>query len=313
MGGVSRAGRQAPVILGWGLAGAVGGVAAALALVPSGKLLLPAAMVGGVSGGIAGVWAERQGDDRVLVGDREDRVRPAWVLWVPVALALPSLTWVAMVLTVVAGSTIPVWVLGGLGLGIGLAAVRAHRRGRLARTVAALESGREGARARLEGLASGAGAEADSARYVLALDDLRSGELAAAAGRLTLVERSGGSAGSAAAALAFVRLLQGREDDAMAAVRRALQSGGPAVQAQTDAVRVLHVWRAEGAEPALDLGERVLGGASSLLLVGLVAALRRATGDADGAEALATPELRAALVRAGWTEHVTELAGLTSE
>lgn len=285
--------------VGWALAGAAAGLAVgSIVWAVGADGMVPGGLLGGALGGTTGWWVDR----------RKARPAPPWVLWVPVGLALPALAWLGVLLSVLQESMTPLLGLGGLAAAILIGAVRAHLRGRVSRALSRLEAGDPGARTLLAQAATGRGGGARTASYALAMDDLRRGELAAAAGRLSRVEREGGpSAGPAAAALALVRLLQDRPDAALAAVSRALATGGPGVQGQTDAVRVLHVWRTEGADSARALAERVIEPASPALLIALLSALRRQTGDPAGGDALLSAPIRDRIARARWGERVSEL------
>lgn len=80
-------------------------------------------------------------------------------------------------------------------------------------------------------------------------------------------------------------------------------TAGPEARALFDAVRILHVWRADGRDEAGRLAEHVVDGPSSALSIGLLAVLRDDPG-------LASAAVRRMLRVRGFLRHVPELEPL---
>jgi hypothetical protein len=165
--------------------------------------------------------------------------------------------------------------------------VRVWARHQLNRALERLERGdAEGAVPALHALAaspwSGRSVRA-AARVNLAMLALNAGD-----GDDALRWAEGVSGGTAAAwawtARALAHLLRA-DDPALAdrALAEAARSpGGRAVQPEADAVRVLVVWRTEGADAARRLAESLLGPGATALHRGLLAALRESAGTPAG-------------------------------
>ena len=95
-----------------------------------------------------------------------------------------------------------------------------------------------------------------------------------AAGAVHWYERAGNRA-PVWAGLALARLIQGRTDLADGLMRQALQArGARSVQRELDAVRVLLVWRQDGADAARELADRMDRPGAGPLFLALRAAAR---------------------------------------
>jgi len=309
----------------WAMAGAA--ASTALALLGSGvgveASLLPLGL-GGVFGGmLAGLMAHaverRSAQRRPGLTDGKGRTaRPlhGWLFALPIAVAVPSLVVLAVVGSVAMASPVPALGFGGAGLGVLWGGRRVWSRQRLASALVAAEHG-----SATEGLAA-LQAVADSrwmlrsagaqARLALGTMALQSGELERAERYLLAVGPTGSAGALASTSLALVYVLQGRLEDGHARLAGAL-AGGHArrvARTQADAVRLLLVWRKEGADAGRELGERLLGSGPGSLFLGLLGALRRDAGDLRGAREALDGGAASALRESGLANVVTELAFL---
>ena len=115
---------------------------------------------------------------------------------------------------------------------------------------------------------------------------------------------------AAGRALALL-LLPDRSADAEDALREVLRlPGRAAVDAEVDAVRVLLVWRQEGAAVARALAEQLDGPGAGVLHRALLAALRQAEGDHAGADRIARQPAVKDLLATGLGRAIEELATL---
>lgn len=108
-------------------------------------------------------------------------------------------------------------------------------------------------------------------------------------------------------ALAWL-LVAGHTEEADAALREALRlPGRPAVEAEVDAVRVLLVWRQEGAAVARELAQQLDGPGASALHRALLAASLHVTGDSSGAERASRHPAVQSLLASGLGRSIGEL------
>ncbi len=293
-------------LLAWGLAGATAGTAVGATLqlvfgVPNAGASwgLGGACVVAALGGLA-LAAERNlaGQRPELTDVRGQRSRPlhGLMLGVPVLVALPSLLWLVVVVTLGLQSWVPALTFGMAAVGVVWAGQRVWSNHQLARTLEALELGRtEQARAALERLAANPfvsrGART-AARLNLAMLALNEGDGDAAVDWADARPGTGAFAW-AAVARSLGHLLRGDPlDEAEEWLGRAVSDpGGRAVQPEADAVRVLLVWRREGEAAALAVAEELHAPGATVLHRALLAVLRDRAGDRDGARALRTDEV----------------------
>jgi len=311
------------LVLGsWGLAGACVGAAVGMTLQVT-QGMSGAAGSAGAAGmavgavlGVIGLLAERSraAGRPGLVDGRGRAARPLHgaVLGLPIALALPAVLWLIVIGTVALRSLVPAVTFGMVALGLAWAARRVWSNHRLARALEALEAGDlPTAQGALRGLAEHGittRRARSTARLNLAMLALQVGD---GAGALDWV---GGLPGAWPAVVrAQGHLLDGSTGAAEAALAEALSApGARAVQGQADAVRVLVVWRMDGAASARELAERLHGEGATPLHCALLGALRRQAGDAAGAEALAGSEVRA-VVQSALGQSIPELRSATAD
>jgi hypothetical protein len=336
---VERAPTQAVggVVLAWMVAGAAIGVAVGLTTQVTGQDLggrispsdLGAALGIGCTFGMAALGALALRAERGWAADRPavadshgDAVRPVHVglYALPMALAAPALLTLVVVASVAADSLAPAGVFGLGGVGMAWGAVRLLSAHRLRAALEALEDGDErGATQRLTALQSSwwsTRATRATARLNLGLLALAAGDAGAAITWWDAVP-SGPGAPFARAGTAMARVLQGRLDDADAAVLTAMSDPRAHVaQGWIDAVRLLLVVRREGVDAGRSFGEQLLHGDAGELYLGLLASLRLQAGDRAAAQELVDDDLLDGLDAGGWTRAVPELAllrGLTAQ
>jgi hypothetical protein len=312
------------VIGAWMLTGAVLGTVAgvltdAMGLSTRGPFLAGVSFVLGA--GLAGMVAFRVERSRSLarpslVDARGRRTRPvhAALYLAPIGVALPSMILLGILGSLRTQSPFPAIAAASLWValvGMGRRLVHGHRV-RLA--LEADEVGdRRGAIAAFHVVAGtwwSSVASRRAAHLSLGMMHLELGELEAAARSLVAV-RGGRAETLARPALALVRLLQGHNHVAERLVREAAAGGGgPVVQTQADAVRVLLVWRNEGLEAGRGVGERLLGPGAGGLFLGVLAALRQADGDHTGAQTALAGGVLESLQERGLDQLVPELRAL---
>lgn len=288
----------------WALAGAVGGTALGSLLdllsVTEGAVALGLSGAGaaGVAGLLAWAFERHRARRRPTVLDGHGRLsRPlgAWLLLLPLVCGVGGLLALVVLGTVHTGR--PAVGVAFLVAALGFATLaRPLWTGRL--LVGALQDAESGRLAAAEAtwrrLATsrfaprGAAAQAALNLGWLAL---RRGDLDEAAGWYALPDR-GRAAAFAASGLALVHVLRGDWEQAEHLVGR---TGGRAVQAELDGVRLLLVLRRDGAAEARELGERLLDDGAAPLFLGVLAAARRRTGDPAGADAILAGGAREAL------------------
>ncbi|MEQ1565258.1 MAG: hypothetical protein ABMA64_06440, partial [Myxococcota bacterium] len=230
------------------------------------------------------------------------RIRPLHgaLFAAPAAVGVPALAALAAVGSVAVGSAVP-GVAFGLGAAlVGWGGVRSIARHRLTRALEALERGQlaEGIEV-LHALAAtwfaGRGV-VSTARLNLSMLALNAGNadeaLAWASGVRGNAARSWASTTRALALLIRGDPPEDAEDALADAARGA---AGRAVQPESDAVRILVVWRRDGEESARQLAEALYGPGATPLHRALLARLRERCGSAGGAAELRSAEVHALL------------------
>jgi hypothetical protein len=298
------------VIGAWALAGAAVGTAAGITaqwvrgIAAAGAVAgIGGIFVGGMFGAAALASERARSVYRPELTDaRGARVRPLHgaLLALPSGVAVPALLWLVVLGTVALRSWVPAATFGTGAFVVGWASVRAVARHRLTRALEALEQGRpEDAVGPLHQLASSwlAGRSVRGAAALnLAMLALNAGN-AEETLRWASQVRVGAGRAWAATTRALALLLRGDppEDAEEALAEAARAPAARAVQPESDAVRILVVWRREGEAPARRLAEGLYGPAATALHRALLARLRERTGEADGARELRTAEVQALL------------------
>jgi hypothetical protein len=312
------------VVAAWGIAGFTLGIAVGFtARVLGGPSW--AATVGGAVGmvalAIAGAVVARM--ERWSAADRpplvDGRGRPrqpvhAWVFAPPVLILLPSLAWLGAGTWLALGSPWAAAPFAAVILGLLLAVRESAAAHWFAVALQRLEAGEPVAgQAALEHLATRFWVPARvavGARVNLGLAALSTGDLASANRWFTGIDQGPGGAW-ALTGLALVRVLDGAHAEAEALLADAMTgTSARHVQPQADAVRLLLVLRREGIAAASALGEHLLGPTSTALFRGLLASIRRSSGDGEGATALLTPTTLHELRAMGLIRQLPELAPL---
>lgn len=306
----------------WGLAGGALGTALGLTLqltaavahaAPSGGLA--AAALGACLGGAALLFERRSSLSRPeLVDGRGTRSRPLHgaLLFLPVLVAFPSLLWLVFVGSIGVRSLLPGVAFGMIAVLVAVSGIRVIGKHQLARALERLELGeREEAIRTLSSLGRSfflGRSVWSSARLNLAMLALNDGDGARA---LQWAEGVGrGAAGSwAAVARALALLLQRSPPDEAERWLQAAASGpgARAVQPESDAVRVLLVWRRDGEAAALQIAEHLHGPHATALHRALLARLRERSGDHASARSLRTAEVEDLLSR-GMARSIPELS-----
>ena len=279
----------------WGLAGAsvgsaVGGVLQVTQGMAGASSWAGTLGIGGgaLLGAVALVIERRQAEQRPLLLDARGRgARPLHgVLFaIPVLAAIPALLVLGVVATIGMGHIAPFAAFGVTAGAVAWAGVRVWSTHRFTSALEDLERGDvEQARERLAALATSLTASRSArtaARLNLGMMALQEGQGADALLWYDAIG-SGGAMAWALAGRALALLLVDRADAAATALSEAVASpAARQVQEQLDAVRVLLVWRTEGAEAAKVVGERLASPAATPLHRALLAALRAEEGSRD--------------------------------
>lgn len=310
------------VLLAWMVAGTVLGCAVGLTFqlteIPG---ALPGALgtLFGTTGLGALAWSleRRWSCARPAILDARGRLQkpPHALLYaLPIALSVPGLLTLVVVSTVAMDSALPALVFGIGGFGLGWACRRLLSTHRLTEALQALEEG-DAARGRalLESLEGGwlsTRRGRTTARLNLGMLALGEGDLARAGRWYGRADAPEGRV-FAQAGLALVRLLEDRLDEAEAVLMEALACpGSETVQGQLDLVRLLLVFRQDGAEAARRLGRSLEGPEAGELFIGVLAAAHLLCGDLDGARSRVDARQRSILEQSGWARLVPEIDAL---
>ncbi len=314
------------VVASWGMAGFTFGIAAGYTVRALGGPAW-AATAGGAVGmfglGLLGAVVARMerwnaADRPPLVDGRGRQRQPvhAWVFAPPVLLLLPSLAWLGVGASFALHSAWAGAPFAAAAVGLLLATRESAASHRFAVALQRLEAGEAVAGAELlRSLAQGwwvPARVAIGARVNLGLAALLHGDLASANRWFTGIETGPGGPW-ALTGLALVRVLDGAHGEAEALLAEAMTGASARhVQPQADAVRLLLVLRTEGLAVAGSLGERLLGPASTSLFLGLLAAIRRESGDGAGASALLSDATLSELRAMGLIRQLPELGPILS-
>lgn len=306
--------RWLTVLGSWGMAGAavgtsVGGVLQATRGVAGAAATWGTAGIalGALVGAAALVVERRAAEQRPLLLDAHGRLgRPLHgaLFAVPVLVSLPALGLLGLVAALATGSVVPLVGFLLTAVVVAWAGLRVWSSHRFTRALEAVEEGDLGAaRDRLVQLAERwpvSRSARVAARLNLAMMDLSEGHASSA---LAWLEGLRGAEAWASAGRALALVLLGRHDEAGEALAIGLNSpGARQVQGELDAVRVLLVWRTEGADAARALGHSLGGPAASPLHRALNAALGTYEGSYD--------DEVGALLASGLGERLPELAAL---
>jgi hypothetical protein len=312
----------APVLAAWMTSGAILGLAGGLTaqLVGlSSATPVPIAIFAGTTLAGATAWGleRRWARDRPAILDARGRLqRPphAALYAVPLLLAVPGMATLLVVATVAMGSTLPAFVFGIGGFGLGWASRRLLASHQITAALQALEAGDlQAAVLGLETLERGW----LSTRRGRTLARLNLGMLALTAGDLDRAKRFYGLVAEPVArpmadtGLALIGVLEDRYDDAERLVHEALVGPGvDLVQGQLDAVRLLLTLRKDGAAAARSLGEQLDHDGAGELFQGIFAWSLLQTGAVADARARMDVRLRSTLEESGWRTVVPEVADL---
>ncbi|MCB9688703.1 MAG: hypothetical protein H6735_26930 [Alphaproteobacteria bacterium] len=296
----------ATALLAWGMAGATAGTAVGATLqlvfgIPNAGAFwgLGGAALVAMAGGVAlGVERNHAGHRPELTDVRGHRSRPlhGLMLGIPVLVALPSLLWLVIVVTIGLRSWVPALTFGMGAFAVAWAGQRVWSNHQLARTLEALELGRTlEAKAALERLATRGFVSRSvrtAARLNLAMLALNDGDGDAAVDWADARPGTGAFAW-AAVARSLGHLLRGDPvDEAEEWLTKAVTGpGARAVQPEADAIRVLLVWRRDGEAAARAIGEELHAPGATTLHRALLSVLRERAGDEAGARSLRTDEV----------------------
>jgi hypothetical protein len=307
------------VLVAWGLAGATVGTAAGatlqvLSIVENGAPIgLGAALFGALVGGGALIVERSRADRRPeLVDTRGQRSRPlhGLLLGLPVLVSLPAIAWLVVVVSIGWASWVPAVVFSMLGVGVAWGGQRVWSSHRLTRALEHLELGQRDVAVReLELLARSLTASRGvrtAARLNLAMLALAEGDGDAAVEWAEVPAPSSGAYAWAAVTRALGHLLRGdAPDEAEDWLLKAVSGpGARAVQPEADAVRVLLVWRRDGAGPARRVADELWSPAATTLHRAMLLVLRQQSG--EPADDLRTEEVEG-LLHGGLGRAIPEL------
>ncbi|MEM6929095.1 MAG: hypothetical protein AAF602_19310 [Myxococcota bacterium] len=312
--------RWALVVGAWGLATTVVGTAVGATLQVLGAPDAAArlgltGLVAGLGLGSVALFLERTQASRrpELLDGRGlgDRPLHGAVLGLPIVIALPALLWLVVVASVALESAIPAVLFGAGALGLAIAGFRVLAHHRLARALEAMEGRREpGSTSTLELLAESPLSPRQvrrTAKLSIAMTRLQEGRGLDALGWFE--DLDDGEIGAwAATGRAMASLLLGQDpSDAEVHLAAAFESPwANEVRAQADAVRILVVWRRDGARAARALAESLRSAGSTPLHLALLVRLRAIAEDTSGAAALESDGVRA-LISSGLGRAIPEL------
>ncbi len=308
----------------WALTGATAGTSLGITLQLTGQLDTGGASLGiGCMAGFAVLgalafklersWARSRPE--VLDGrGRSSRPLHGALYAVPIVIAMPAVLWLMVAGSVGAGSIIPAMAFGVAAVGMAWAANRIWSTHRLTRALEALELGREEEATAVLRVLEASPLVSKKTRIVARLNlgtlALQQGRLSDAARWLAGIE-AGQAGAHARAGMALIRILQGELDQARYLIAQAMSGrAARAVQAQTDAVRILIVLGEEGEAAALEFGERLLGQTSSGLHLALIGAMRQRAGRVEAAHELLTRAPAIGILQSGLAREIPLLEGM---